>query len=86
MGGPVDVNGLQIGAAAEDLAVVGAGRSNSTGKVRPTMAALNAFLLLHQQIVKPRQPLVLDLFGHLAGMAEAGVPGRRLYLNEKAEA
>ena len=61
------------------------GFSNSTGSVRPTQAALNARCCSRKSACRRGEPLGLDrLRGSGRGIAAAGVPGRGLYLNEKA--
>ena len=83
--GAVDMHRLQIGAAADGLARLAARLLEQHAK----RAARRSLRLKRVAAARPAvpaglQPRGLHVFRNLLAQAAAGVPGRGLYLNEKA--
>ena len=73
---------LQISGAADDLAGIRAGRSNSTSTVAPIAALLKADCWLSIKSWSRANRSSMSAAETVSRMSAAGVPGRGEYLNE----
>jgi hypothetical protein len=78
--GSIDMDRLQIGTAADGLILL----SNKTGMTRPSQDALKDFCCAVSNSCNAARRVAFTSSGICLAAVDAGVPGRGLYLNEKA--